>query len=80
GGYVSQPTAGERVADVVSGDAFSASGVHWSWGNRQRQGRQQFIQELSQQGRDPAMAKRLWELSAQLVAESAQAEGMDGTA
>ena len=80
GGYVSQPTAGERVADVVSGDAVSASGVHWSWGNRQRQGRQQFIQELSQQGRDPAMAKRLWELSAQLVAESAQAEGMDGTA
>ena len=78
GGYVSQPTAGERVADVVSGEAFSTSGVHWSWGNRQRRGRQQFIQELSEQGRDPAMAKRLWELSAQLVAEWAQAEGKEG--
>ena len=78
GGYVSQPRAGERVADVVSGEAFSASGVHWSWGNRQRRGRQQFVQELSEQGRDPALAKRLWELSAQLVAERGQAEGKDG--
>ncbi|MYG47293.1 MAG: protochlorophyllide reductase [Synechococcus sp. SB0669_bin_8] len=78
GGYVSQPMAGERVADVVTGEAFSASGVHWSWGNRQRQGRQQFIQELSQQGRDPAMGKRLWDLSTQLVAEWGQAEGKDG--
>jgi len=77
GGYVSQPMAGERVADVVSGEAFSTSGVHWSWGNRQRRGRQQFIQELSQQGRDPAMAERLWELSARLVAEPAQVEGKD---
>ena len=78
GGYVSQPVAGERVADVVTGEAFSTSGVHWSWGNRQRRGRQQFIQELSNQGRDSAMAKRLWELSAQLVAEWGQAEGKGG--
>ena len=75
GGYVSQPMAGERVADVVSGEAFSTSGVHWSWGNRQRRGRQRFVQELSQQGRDPAMARRLWELSSQLVAEPVQSDG-----
>ena len=77
GGYVSQPMAGERVADVVSGEAFSTSGVHWSWGNRQRRGRQQFIQELSEQGRDPTMAKRLWELSTQLVAEPVQSGEKD---
>jgi len=69
GGYVSQPLAGERVADVVSGEPFSTSGVHWSWGNRQQRNGQQFIQELSQQGRDPALAQRLWDLSSQLVAE-----------
>ena len=77
GGYVSQPMAGERVADVVTGDAFSTSGVHWSWGNRQRQGRRQFIQKLSAQGSDPAMAKRLWELSTRLVAEPVPSDGKE---
>jgi len=80
GGYVSQPMAGERVADVVTGKAFSTSGVHWSWGNRQQRGRQQFIQELSRQGRDPATARRLWDLSTRLVAEPVQADEKDGAA
>ncbi|MFM8545857.1 MAG: protochlorophyllide reductase, partial [Vulcanococcus sp.] len=47
GGYVSQALAGERVAQVVADPGFNASGVHWSWGNRQKQGGKQFSQELS---------------------------------
>ncbi len=80
GGYVSQPMAGERVADVVSGKAFSTSGVHWSWGNRQRRGRQQFIQELSEQGRDPTMARRLWELSTRLVSNGVATPSVESKA
>ena len=67
GGYVSQSLAGERLAEVVSGEAFGTSGVHWSWGNRQKQNGQPFVQELSRQGSDPALAQQLWELSSKLV-------------
>jgi len=66
-GYVSQELAGERVADVVSGPAFTQSGVHWSWGNRQHPGAQPFAQGLSAKARDNARAARLWALSAGLV-------------
>ena len=45
-GYVSQALAGERVAQVVADDAFTQSGVHWSWGNRQKAGRSAFSQPL----------------------------------
>lgn len=67
GGYVSQELAGERVAKVVADPEFKESGVHWSWGNRQKVGRDAFVQELSAEGSDDAKAKRLWELSEQLV-------------
>ena len=67
GGYVSQPLAGERLAEVVSGEAFGTSGVHWSWGNRQQRNGRPFVQELSRQGSDPALAQQLWELSSKLV-------------
>lgn len=67
GGYVSQELAGERVAQVLADAAFNQSGVHWSWGNRQKKGRQSFVQELSEKATDDATAKRLWELSAKLV-------------
>jgi protochlorophyllide reductase len=67
GGYVSQELAGERVAMVVADPEFNQSGVHWSWGNRQKQGREAFVQELSAEGSDDAKAKRLWELSEKLV-------------
>ena len=70
GGYISQPLAGERLADVVSDPTFSTSGVHWSWGNRQKQNGRPFVQELSRQGRDPALASQLWELSSDLVMTS----------
>ena len=67
GGYVSQDLAGERVAMVVADPEFKQSGYHWSWGNRQQQGREAFVQELSAEGSDDAKAKRLWELSERLV-------------
>ena len=67
GGYVSQQTAGERVADVAANPEFAQSGVHWSWGNRQKKHGQQFSQELSDRATDPVTARRVWELSMQLV-------------
>ncbi|NER79979.1 MAG: protochlorophyllide reductase [Leptolyngbya sp. SIO1D8] len=67
GGYVSQELAGERVAAVVADPEFKQSGVHWSWGNRQQEGRTAFVQELSAEGSDDAKARRLWELSEKLV-------------
>ena len=67
GGYVSQALAGERVAQVVADPAFATSGVHWSWGNRQKQGGKQFRQELSDKASDPQVAQGVWDLSMQLV-------------
>jgi protochlorophyllide reductase len=55
------------VALVVADDAFAQSGVHWSWGNRQREGREAFAQALSAKANDQARAARLWELSESLV-------------
>jgi protochlorophyllide reductase len=66
-GYVSQELAGERLADVVADPRFKQSGVHWSWGNRQKEGRESFSQELSDKVTDAATAKRMWEASAKLV-------------
>ncbi|MFM8525365.1 MAG: protochlorophyllide reductase [Cyanobacteriota bacterium] len=67
GGYVSQALAGERVAQVVAEPAFATSGVHWSWGNRQKQGGQQFSQQLSDKASNPETAQAVWDLSMQLV-------------
>ena len=67
GGYVSQALAGERVAQVVADPAFAASGVHWSWGNRQKKGGKQFSQELSDKASNPETAARVWEYSMKLV-------------
>jgi len=69
GGYISQELSGERVAMVVADPDFNQSGVHWSWGNRQQEGRKAFVQELSAEGSDDLKARRLWELSAKLVGE-----------
>jgi protochlorophyllide reductase len=66
GGYVTQELAGERTAQVVADEGFSQSGVHWSWGNRQKEGRQAFVQELSK-GSDDVKAARMWDLSMKLV-------------
>jgi protochlorophyllide reductase len=67
GGYVSQALAGERVAQVVADPAFALSGVHWSWGNRQKQGGKQFSQELSDKASNPGTAQGVWDESMKLV-------------
>ncbi|HGY5536444.1 MAG: protochlorophyllide reductase [Prochlorococcus sp.] len=67
GGYVSQARAGQRVAQVVNNPEFGVSGVHWSWGNRQKKNRESFRQELSERATDKTTAKRVWELSMNLV-------------
>ncbi|MFP4009296.1 MAG: protochlorophyllide reductase [Spirulinaceae cyanobacterium] len=70
GGYVSQETAGERVADVVTDPEMKQSGVYWSWGNRQKPGRQSFEQEVSNEASDREKAEKMWNLSAKLVGMS----------
>ncbi len=67
GGYVSQSLAGDRVAQVVADPEFAVSGVHWSWGNRQKSGGTQFSQELSDQASNPDTAARVWDYSMKLV-------------
>ena len=67
GGYVSEELAGDRVADVVAKPEYNQSGVYWSWGNRQQEGRQAFVQEISNEASDDSKAKKLWDLSAKLV-------------
>ena len=67
GGFVSEELAGDRLAEVVMLPEYSPSGAYWSWGNRQKTGRQSFVQEVSNEASDDDKAKRLWELSAKLV-------------
>jgi len=66
-GYVSQPLSGQRVAQVVTNQKFTASGMHWSWGNRQKSGRDAFSQSLSSKATDTARSALLWDLTAELV-------------
>jgi protochlorophyllide reductase len=65
-GYVTQELAGDRVAQVVADAQFSQSGAHWSWGNRQKAGRESFVQELSERASDEK-AERMWDISMKLV-------------
>ncbi|MGK7946534.1 MAG: protochlorophyllide reductase [Microcystaceae cyanobacterium] len=67
GGYVSEELAGERVAAVVADPKYNESGAYWSWGNRQKEGRASFQQEVSDEASDQSKAKKLWELSEKLV-------------
>ncbi|EAW38261.1 protochlorophyllide reductase [Lyngbya sp. PCC 8106] len=67
GGYVSEELAGERVAMVVAEPEYNTSGVYWSWGNRQKEGRKSFMQEVSNEALDDNKAEKLWKLSAKLV-------------
>ncbi len=66
-GYVSQRLAGERVALVATGEAYAKSGVHWSWGNRQKSGRKAFSQQLSERIINPSTSLKVWEYSNKLV-------------
>ena len=67
GGYVSQELAGDRVAKVVAEEKYKESGAYFSWGNRQKEGRTSFVQEVSNEALDENKAKKLWELSEKLV-------------
>lgn len=67
GGYVSQDLAGERVAMVVADPEFKQSGAYWSWGNRQKEGQQSFVQRVSSQARDEELAEKMWDYSLKLV-------------
>ena len=51
-GYVSQPLSGARVAQMVCDPEFQQSGVHWSWGNRQKPAAKPFAQPLSAKAKD----------------------------
>ncbi len=66
-GYVSERLAGERVALAATDLEYSQSGVHWSWGNRQKSGRKVFAQKLSKRIIEPTISRRTWELTSQLV-------------
>lgn len=66
-GYVSQPLSGERVAEVVADPGFTRSGVHWSWGNRQKPGAKAFAQPLSAKAESAPRSARLWTLTSKLV-------------
>jgi protochlorophyllide reductase len=66
-GYVSQPLSGDRVAQVVADPEFTQSGVHWSWGNRQKPGAKAFAQPLSAKAESAPRSARLWSLTAKLV-------------
>ncbi|NET31765.1 MAG: protochlorophyllide reductase [Cyanothece sp. SIO1E1] len=79
GGFVSEELAGQRVAQVVAEPSYNQSGVYWSWGNRQKQGRQAFIQEVSDEASNDDKAKRLWELSAKLVGLTASAPAVSNS-
>ncbi len=67
GGYVTQELAGERVAKLVADPDYNQSGAYWSWGNRQKEGRKSFLQEMSNEALDDQKATKLWDLSEKLV-------------
>ncbi len=69
GGFVSETLAGRRVAQVVASPDFRVSGVHWSWGNRQRKDGRQFSQDLSERITEPLTAKNVWDISLKLVSD-----------
>ena len=66
-GYVTQTLAGERVAQVVADAGFELSGQHWSWGNRQQEGRAAFAQPLSTKATNLARSVELWALTEKMV-------------
>jgi protochlorophyllide reductase len=67
GGYVTQELAGERLAEVVADPKFRQSGAHWSWGNRQKAGRESFVQELSEKASDETTSTKVWDYSLKFV-------------
>jgi protochlorophyllide reductase len=77
-GYVSQPLSGDRVAQVVADPEFTQSGVHWSWGNRQKPGAKPRAQPLSPKATATTRSARLWDLTTKLVGLTTEAEKKAG--
>jgi protochlorophyllide reductase len=83
GGYVSEAEAGQRLAQVIDDEVCSKSGVYWSWnggaktvGRWSPDGRPKgaggsggdiFENEYSNAVQDQRIAKKMWELSKQMV-------------
>ena len=66
-GYVTEKLAGQRVASVATDSDLFQSGVHWSWGNRQKLVGKVFSQKLSQRIVDSQLSQKTWDLSMKLV-------------
>jgi protochlorophyllide reductase len=74
GGFVTEELSGERVAMVVADSEYKQSGIYWSWGNRQKEGRTSFVQKVSPQARDDEKGSRMWNLSYELVGLGKESE------
>jgi len=66
-GYVTEKLAGQRVATVATDSDLFQSGVHWSWGNRQKLVGKVFSQKLSKRIIDVELSQKTWDLSMKLV-------------
>jgi len=66
-GYVSEKLAGQRVSTVATDSDLFQSGVHWSWGNRQKSVGKVFSQRLSKRIIDAKLSQKTWDLSMKLV-------------
>ncbi|XP_077241714.1 protochlorophyllide reductase-like [Tasmannia lanceolata] len=62
-GYVSEEDAGKRLAQVVSDQSLTKSGVYWSWNKDSAS----FENQLSQEARDAEKARKVWEVTEKLV-------------
>ena len=66
-GYVTEKLAGQRVATVATDSDLFQSGIHWSWGNRQKLVGKVFSQKLSKRIIDGELSQKTWDLSMKLV-------------
>jgi len=66
-GYVTEKLAGQRVALVATDSDLFQSGVHWSWGNRQKLVGKVFSQKLSKRIIDTELSQKTWDLTMKLV-------------
>mmetsp|Transcript_15640 Transcript_15640/g.42866 ORF Transcript_15640/g.42866 Transcript_15640/m.42866 type:complete len:189 (+) Transcript_15640:166-732(+) len=76
GSYVSQPEAGQRLAQVIADPIAAKSGVYWSWngdakyfgvGNAGGAGGEIFENDFSGMVQDEGNGKLCWDLSLKLV-------------
>jgi len=66
-GYVTEKLAGQRVALVATDSDLFQSGVHWSWGNRQKLVGKVFSQKLSKRIIDTELSQKTWDYTMKLV-------------